>query len=181
MKQRKYNNLTAYQKLYHQAGYALVTSMLLLLMLATMGVSMYGNVNIQEQMAFNMRVKNRTFIAADSMLQSNWTRGQLTKVRQETDPVELIQDTMYDQDISPGNSIDLVSTVTACFAGQMSQSLDNGLDDSLNYGANDGTIAKNQKFKLIANAQENATNAETELHQGGFMLMPAGNKAANCP
>ncbi len=180
MKQRKYNNQNNYPKICHQAGYALVTSMLLLLMLATMGVSMYGNVNIQEQMAFNMQVKARTFIAADSLLQSNWTLGSLMKVRAEKEPVKWDEDDMYNQ-TTAGVTIDVDSNITICFDGEINKSIGFGTEASLHAShSGSNTVAKYQKFQLVANARDSVTNAETEIQQGGVMEMLAATKSPNC-
>ena len=149
-----------------QAGYALVTSMLLLLMLATMGVSMYGNVNIQEQMAFNMRVKNRTFIAADSMLQSNWTLGKLTSARIAPGPVTTAITGGYNQE----NGITITGSMITCYKGESIDSVGYSMDAKLGR-----TVYKLQTFEAEATANETMANATTAIALGGFIVMGTQN------
>ncbi|WP_052064110.1 pilus assembly PilX family protein [Acidihalobacter prosperus] len=52
-----------------ERGFALVVSLLILVILTLLGVSMFGNVGLQERMAGNTREKNRAFAAAQTALQ----------------------------------------------------------------------------------------------------------------
>ncbi|AOV18273.1 hypothetical protein BJI67_15465 [Acidihalobacter aeolianus] len=52
-----------------QEGFVLVVSLLILVILTLLGVSMFGNVGLQQRMASNTREKNRAFEAAQSALQ----------------------------------------------------------------------------------------------------------------
>lgn len=53
----------------HQKGFALVVSLLILVVLTLLGVSMFSNVGLQQRMAGNTREKNRAFNAAQTALQ----------------------------------------------------------------------------------------------------------------
>lgn len=52
-----------------QKGFALVVSLLILVVLTLLGVSMFSNVGLQQKMAGNIREKNRSFHAAQTALQ----------------------------------------------------------------------------------------------------------------
>lgn len=52
-----------------QKGFALVVSLLILVVLTLLGVSMFGNVGLQQRMASNTREKSRAFEAAQAALQ----------------------------------------------------------------------------------------------------------------
>lgn len=52
-----------------QNGFALVVSLLILVVLTLLGVSMFSNVGLQQRMAGNTREKNRAFHAAQTALQ----------------------------------------------------------------------------------------------------------------
>ena len=153
------------------SGYALVTSMLLLLVLATLGVSMYGNVTVQEQMASNVRVKNRTFITADSILQSNWTLTGLGKVTDS--PIVESGIELYSQ----GESIAIDGEVSVCFFREEPTIIGYELNADIN-GSN--TPIRNHSFMAESVAKEEATHAETRLAQGGFIPLPSANKTGNC-
>lgn len=64
-------------RLTQQSGFALVVSLLILVVLTLLGVSMFSNVGLQQRMASNTREKNRAFQAAQTALKyGEWWLSQ---------------------------------------------------------------------------------------------------------
>lgn len=69
----------------HQKGFALVVSLLFLVVLTLLGVSMFSNVGLQQRMAGNTREKNRAFQAAQTALRyGEWWLSQSGNANQGT-------------------------------------------------------------------------------------------------
>lgn len=146
------------------SGYALVTSMLLLLVMTVLGISMYGNTQVQEQMAFNTLVKNRTFIAANSILQQYWSNEgvQLDVRNASTDSKDYAFDHLIIDASIKLEQVDSSNVVASGFT----------LNTNRTYTTSQW---KRQVFVATATATEAKTNATTTIQQGGQKLSEIPN------
>lgn len=164
-------NSTIYKK--NNQGFALATSLLLLLVMTMVGISMFAGVNTQEKVSVNTRIKNRTMLTADSSVQQNWTLGILSQrmLDKELTPQEI--DKNYNQD-----AISLSGNVSICFLGEDAKSPGNEVKAT--FSDNEKVTWKQSKFFAAAHVAEVATGASTTIEQGGFMLLPSTGRSSNC-
>jgi len=169
---REYNVPVSGLKISQTKGYVLATSLLLLVVMAMLGVSMYGNVTVQEKMADNMRVKSRTLVAAKSAVQNNWR-------------FEVLRDAMVSMGSTPTNSteitdeyddgnIDLSGEVSICYLGESQCA-----GTELNANPSDSTYMC-KAFFAAGHITEAASQTSTTIEQAGFLLMLKSDDVPNC-
>lgn len=164
------------RKFTTQRGYALATSLLFLVVMAMLAVSMYGNVNVQEQMASNVRIKNRTLVAAKSALQDKWTSEVLRDHMLEQENREVI-DVGDEYDTSNGGTtIDLEGVVSICYMGER-ECVGCSLDAS---EITDQAGFTYKTFFAATHVEEAATRSSTTIEQSGYLLMRKSDHVPNC-
>ena len=157
------------RKIHAQRGYALATALLILVVMASLGVSMFGNVGLQEKMSGNLRVKNRSMMVADSALQSNFTYENLrSKVSNPKTVFDIADDFRIHNANGGSTQIDLGGEVSICYLGYM-DATGEALDAN---SAGSNVVLTNHVFVAAAYAEEIATNATTTLEQGGYIKLP---------
>lgn len=168
----KKHTITPTSGLYITAngGYVLATSLLLLVIMVMLGVSMYGNVTVQEKMADNMRVKSRTLVAVKSAVQSNWKYSVLVDAMMPGTSTNTIQiEDQFDSD-----NITLTGEVKVCYLGE---SICAGTAMDASPGSN-AYVCK--AFFAAGYVDEAASNTSTTIEQAGFLLMYHSDEPPNC-
>lgn len=161
------------QTLSSQRGAVLVGALILLLVVTTLSVSMYGNVGLQERASGNQLDKTRARVAASSALREQWINLL------NLDPGETAIDArtrshpdLYDQDLDGDpatQEVDLTVDVDICFAGTT-------------FAPGTDTSFQAYMFVLDSTAVDQ-DNAASQIQQGGYVVAPASAAAlaANCP
>ncbi len=148
-----------------QSGYALATSLLLLVVMAGLGISMFGNVTLQEKMSDNLSVKNRSMLVADSALQSNFTFNALNDHLGSEKTVKNLASDFSDTVV--GTDINMTGKVSICYLGYI-PATGNSINSSESVGGQyTGNV--NHIFVAAAYAEEIATNSITTVEQGGYI------------
>jgi len=148
-----------------QSGYALATALLLLVIMAGLGVSMFGNVSLQEKMSNNLSVKNRSMLVADSALQSNFTFEVLNDHLGKDKTVTVLDPEFSDQIL--GDKFEMKGLVSVCYLGYI-PATGNSINSSESVGGQyTGNV--NHVFVAAAYAEEEKTNSITTVEQGGYI------------
>ena len=143
----------------NQNGVVLVACLLMLLIVTVLGVSAFSDVNLQEKMAGNFRVKTRTFEATNASVQEQW--GGLMQVQGAevvTDVRLRAMDDEFDLDLDGDNNVDIDMSVaiSICFNG-----------DEVAPGTDDDYRA--YLFTVTSDGSD-TTGARSRVRQGGYII-----------
>ncbi len=161
------------QTLSSQRGAVLVGALILLLVVTTLSVSMYGNVGLQERASGNQLDKTRARVAASSALREQWINLlNLNPGETAIDARTRSHPNLYDQDLDGDpatQEVDLTVDVDICFAGTT-------------FAPGTDTSFQAYMFVLDSTAVDQ-DNAASQIQQGGYVVAPASAAAlaANCP
>ncbi len=161
------------QTLSSQRGAVLVGALILLLVVTTLSVSMYGNVGLQERASGNQLDKTRARVAASSALREQWINLlNLNPGETAIDARTRSHPDLYDQDLDGDpatQEVDLTVDVDICFAGTT-------------FAPGTDTSFQAYMFVLDSTAVDQ-DNAASQIQQGGYVVAPASAAAlaANCP
>ena len=162
-----------------QSGIALFSGLMFLLILTILGVSMFGNVTVQEKMAGNFRTKIRTFGVADSSIREVWTVADLLG---NPDDNDVATETRINQmgDIFDTDTFVLDATSTICYGGEIPMPLSTEMNADISEG---GHVAlAHHLFSATGNANIVATHATSRIRQTGYITRPTtGRPPSICP
>ncbi len=151
------NSIT--ERLTRQEGVVLVASLFVLLVITLLTVSTFKDVNLQEKMAGNYRVKARTFEAANAAAQEFWLKLMtLQGTEQVTDVRTRDLNTEFDVDTDGDGTVDadLTVAISICYDGtEVAPGTD---EEYVSY-----------KFFVTADGSD-PSGARSQVRQGGYVI-----------
>lgn len=162
-----------------QSGIALFSGLIFLLVLTILGVSMFGNVTVQEKMAGNFRTKIRTYQAADSSIRDVWTVADLLG---NADDNDVATETRVSQmgDLFDTETFTLDASSTICYGGEIPMPLSTEMNADVSEGGH--VPLAHHLFGATGDANIVATHARSSIRQTGYVTRPTtGRPASVCP